>query len=53
MILGWRLDGLRHLLRSGRIATVTAREARYANLDTKKTFVAEIVVTRVSKNREG
>ena len=52
MILGWRLDALRHLLRSGRIATLTAREARYANLDTKKPFVAEITVNKVAKTRE-
>ena len=52
MVTGWRLDALRHLLRAGRIATVTARDPRYSNLDTKKPFVGEIVVNKVAKDRE-
>ena len=47
LVLGWRLDALRSLLREGKVACVTAKEPRYANLNAQKPFVGEIVINEV------
>jgi len=51
VVVGWRLDGLRFLLREGKVACVTAQEPRYANLNTQKPFVTEIVINEIKSSQ--
>jgi hypothetical protein len=44
LLLGWRLDHLRQLLRKGQSFTVTAADPRYLNVKPKECFVAEVIV---------
>jgi hypothetical protein len=48
IITGWRLNALRPLLHSARIAAVCAADPRYANVARNKPFVAEIIVKQVN-----
>jgi hypothetical protein len=49
ILTGWRLDALRAWLRAGRVVGVKALEPRYANLEPRKPFVAEIHVTEATQ----
>jgi len=47
ILTGWRLNELRPLLRSAKIATISALDPRYVTLAPRKLFIAEIVVTPI------
>ena len=48
VVTGWRLNALRPLLHSARIAALCAADPRYANVSRNKPFIAEITVKPVN-----